>query len=40
MDNDIVIQKLKNKSHYQKVGGSKKDFFKLYLNLIIDFIIV
>ena len=33
MDNDIIIQKLKNKNHYQKVGGSKAEFLSVYLFL-------
>ena len=39
IDNDIIIQKLKNKNHYQKVGRSKKEFLKIYLNFISIFII-
>ena len=39
MDNDIIIQKLKNKNYYQKVGGSKAEFLSVYFQLILVFII-
>ncbi len=40
MDNDIVIQKLKNKNHYQKGSGSKADFILVYIYYILIFVVI
>ncbi len=40
MDNDIVIQKLKNKNYYQKGNGSKADFILVYIYYILIFVLI